>query len=130
MERRMIEQRKHMRLPIEMPVEIKIHDGSLRKGLTKNISFGGMLVEFSDNSEIIPGKDYELFLVLHEGEDGLSIHLRCNIVHIAAFGTGIQFKTIDIAHYQHFKNLMVYNCEDPEKMLEEVMKNPGLIIDE
>ena len=48
----MIEQRKHMRLPIEMPVEIKIHDGSLRKGLTKNISFGGMLVEFSDNEKV------------------------------------------------------------------------------
>ncbi len=126
----MIELRKHMRLPIKMPIEIKMHDDSFRKGFTKNISFGGMLIEFSDTLDVKQGDEHELFLVLHEGDDGFSLHFKCKIIHTEEFGIGIQFITIDIAHYSHFKNLMVYNCDNPEKMLDEVLENPGLIIEE
>ncbi|OGQ96570.1 MAG: hypothetical protein A2521_15465 [Deltaproteobacteria bacterium RIFOXYD12_FULL_57_12] len=123
-----IEHRKHTRLPLAMDVELTLADGSVHKGWTRNISFGGMLVGVAGQLAITAGELLELALIMHSREPRLAIEFECRVVHQGDAGLGLQFIAMDIGVYQHFMNLMVLNSPNPDALLEELRKNPGLLV--
>lgn len=122
----MKEQRKHTRLTIKKSCEIRLKSGKRLKGETKNISFGGALAKLSEVESVPKGENCKLFLLLQEGKEGVVIEFSCRIVHLSRKGVGLKFLRIDSDSYLHFKNLMVFNCDDPDKLLLELDQNPGL----
>ena len=127
----MIENRKHTRLPLEMAVEVITTNSGTLTGKTRNISFGGMLLEIDDQEKLQAGEKINLLLIIQEQEgteDRMQIEFESTVVHKSPGGTGIKFIAMDISQYRHFKNLMVLNSPDPEQILEELRRNPGLLI--
>jgi len=123
----MKEKRKHTRIPLEIEANIKYAEKSL-KGKTKNISFGGVYIELKDISCFTPEDICDVTLIL-KNEMSVNISFKCKIIHIFESGMGMQFKSIEgIDCYEHFKNLMVFNSKEPEKLLEELEKHPGIIM--
>lgn len=127
----MHEHRRHTRLPLVMDVEVRTVSGTLFRGKTRNISFGGMLLELEETDRIGKGEAVHLSLILqddHPEEGGrLAIEFESRVVHKSK-GLGIQFIAMDFTFYQHFKNLMVLNSPDPDLLLEELRANPGLLV--
>lgn len=129
----MQEKRKHVRLPLTLDVELRLSangNGTTYKGITRNISFGGVLIDFAEPPGITAGEACAITIVLHEGDDPILIELEAQVMHKGEIGMGLKFLkfySLDIESYRHFKNLMVLNSPDPEKLLDELYKNPGLL---
>ncbi|MCF6289894.1 MAG: PilZ domain-containing protein [Desulfobacterales bacterium] len=127
----MIEHRKYTRLPLEMAVEVITTDHGTLTGRTSNISFGGMLLKIKDQEKLQAGEKIHILLIIQERqgtEERVQIEFESAVVHKSQAGAGIKFIAMDISQYRHFKNLMVLNSPDPDQILEELRKNPGLLI--
>lgn len=122
------ENRKHQRLPIEVPAVIKTADGAEHGGKTTNISFSGSFVELTDTGSLHAGDRCLLTLRLQEGTDPMLLNFKCRIRHIKSHGVGIEFRAIFAEDYNDFVYLMVNNSPDPDGLLDEVSQNPGIRI--
>ena len=127
----MQERRKYTRLPLELAAEIRLPGGTVVKGRTNNISFGGIFFQSSDLTGFKPGDRCFLSIILQEDGERLSIDFNCEVIHLQGTGTGLGFISIDGADaYNHFRNLMVMNSPEPDKLLEELELHPGIILKE
>ena len=73
--------------------------------------------------------DLSIRLPTRTPERTTKINLECRIIHIQKNGIGFQFLSIDFEGYHTFKRMMVLNSEDPERLLLELKKHPGLIVE-
>ena len=125
----MKKQRKHTRLPLELTAEIKLSNGAIFKGVTKNISFGGIFFKISGLTELKQGDHCTFSIILQEEVERLSIDFNSEVIHIQRSGIGLRFISINGADsYNHFKNLMVMNSPDPDRLLEELELHPGILL--
>ena len=121
--------RKHTRLPLDIDAEIETRDGNIYKGRTNSISFGGMFVVIDPVPDLHVKENCRCILHLGFGEHTESIKLECRVIHIQENGIGFQFRTIDFEDYHTFKRMMVLNSKDPDRLLAELRKHPGLIVE-
>ena len=120
--------RKNTRYHIELDAAITLSDNSFLKGKTKNLSFGGAYLYCADSMSAPEGETCFLELTLKGSPHPSVIKFYCNVIHVEDEGFGLQFINIDILDYERFKNLMVYNSTDPDALLAELEKSPGLDI--
>lgn len=123
-----MENRKHTRLSIEVAIEINIPDGTLHYGKTKNISFGGMYVNIEKQLNIKHGDKCSITLVLQDQPDKVDIKFQCKTVHLNKKGIGFKFISINAEDYQDFKYLMINHSPEPQLLLDELSKHPGIDI--
>lgn len=117
--------RKHMRLPIEVEAEMKTDDSTL-KGVTKNISFSGALIEFQEKTEIEIGNKCKISLIIQQNTK-IQINFDCKVIHKINNTLGFEFISLyGLEGYENFKNLLVYNSPNPQEILDELEKNPGI----
>jgi c-di-GMP-binding flagellar brake protein YcgR len=123
-----IENRKHMRLPIEVAAELSISDKTKQPCETKNISFGGMSVNSKDPLKVAPGDEYNITLLLQEKPEEINIKFKCTVVHTSSDKKeiGLKFININGENYQDFKSLMINHSPDQDSLLDELNENPGL----
>lgn len=129
----MKERRKHVRLPLEIDIEATIPEsGETIKGKSVDVSFGGVLVRFSDFKDINIGENCTIKMILSQGEiKNIQMEFECRVMHEGGGELGLrflQFLTIDLESYNHFKNLMVLNSPDPKTTLEELDKDPAVLL--
>lgn len=125
----MHENRKHTRLPLQLTAEITLSNGTLYRGITKNISFGGIFFKISGSTRLKRGEQCHFSIILQEGSERLSIDFNSEVVHTRRSGVGLRFISIEGADaYNHFKNLMVMNSPDPDTLLEELERHPGILL--
>jgi len=120
--------RKNKRLQIHLNAEIKLSDGSIWKGKTENISFGGICISLNETCSIQVGDECDLIVILMEGDDRQVIKFKAKAIHTHEPKIGFQFLHIDIDSYDHFRNLMLSNSKDPDKLQEELEQNPGIFV--
>ncbi len=126
----MTELRQHMRLELCFPVEATLPDGSVFRGETKNISFGGVLLHFKEAPALNKGDRCLLSIILHQGENPITIDFETELRHASPNGMGMQFigfHSGQLDSYRHFKNVMVINSPDPDRLLDELHNNPCLL---
>jgi len=126
-----VEKRKHIRLNIQLEANIQSENGNTYDGKTKNISFGGLFLLMSPAEDINEGDSCNVTLLLNNEDSGHSIPLlfKCNVIHRREKGYGLQFICIDgLEAYSHFEKLMVFNSDDPDRLMAELDKHPGLIV--
>lgn len=116
-----------MRLALRHEATVTFIDGSVCRGRLVNISFGGCFVECAGLAGSLRRDQCFLSLLL-PGDKPVPIRINARIVRCTEAGVGLSFLSIDLEDYQHFRNMMVVNTLDPEKLLEELEKNPGLEI--
>jgi c-di-GMP-binding flagellar brake protein YcgR len=126
----MNKKRKNMRIPLSLNLHITMPTGKSYTGTTVNISFGGLLAKLDQSLESSAGGEYDLTIMLQAGAESIPLEFYCRIIHIHEDNVVFQFIYINgLISYTHFKNLMVFNCERPEELLAELVKNPGLSIE-
>lgn len=120
--------RKHTRIPLELDAELRLDDSGTVNGKIKNMSFSGVYMRCINPEGIPVGRNGLLKIILQAEPHPHIINIRCRIIRTDESGAGIRFINIDIRGYQLFKNLMIYNSADPDKLLAELDKHPGLDI--
>lgn len=122
------ERRKNTRLSLNLEAELVLSSNITCHGKIRNISFSGIYMPFVNVSEISPGDSGVLKLFLDSQPGKSMITFACEVVRIDESGVGVKFINVDVEGYEKFKNLMLYNSPDPDKLLAELKKNPGLDI--
>ena len=123
-----IENRKHTRVTTELEAELTLEDKAHYRGKIKNISFSGAYLFCHNPSDITPGSTGQLSIILQSSPHQSTIEFACKIVRTDESGTGLKFISIDLAGYQQFRNMMIYNSADPDRLMDELGKIPGLQI--
>jgi c-di-GMP-binding flagellar brake protein YcgR len=123
-----VERRKNSRIALQIEAELQLSEKAVHRGKTRNISFSGVYMSCMNASSIPVGETgfFKLFMEPSSGAD--AIQFMCQVVRIDDTGTGLKFIDIDLEGYQKFKNIMLYNSPDPDKLLAELDANPGLDI--
>jgi hypothetical protein len=122
--------RKHTRVAVHVTAEIYMEAGAVLKGTTRNMSFGGAFININIDENATPsiGEKCELHLKLGSSEAPLTVPVKCKLARTNADGLGIEFLSTTIEGYWHFKNLMVYNSPESDRLLQELETHPGLSI--
>ncbi len=107
------ERRKHKRLALNLKAKL-MHDGGLvLDGVTRNISFGGVFIELDGVPQTFKGDYFSLVLL---GK----VEFTCRVIHSNPDGIGFKFDFILIKYYEHFKELMLTNTRDPDRLIKEL----------
>ncbi|KPA15331.1 Type IV pilus assembly PilZ domain protein [Candidatus Magnetomorum sp. HK-1] len=125
-----VEKRKHARLNIQLEAKIEDKNGNFYHGKTHNISFGGLFIKVSPIT-LEKGDDCNITLLLNkeEAENVIPLIFKCKIVHVREKGYGVQYICIEgLEAYDHFEKLMILNSEEPDRLMAELDKHPGLIV--
>jgi len=110
------ERRKHLRLPLNFKVRINnLRHGLVLRGQTRNISFAGAFVEL-DKVPPLQRDDYFSLVLLGQ------VEFTCRLIHSNSGGIGCQFDFIKIRYYEVFKNMMLNNAPDPERLVKELRR--------
>ena len=121
--------RKHTRLAIQIAAEVRLDDGSVYEGTTRNMSFGGAFIDLPETPQgKAVGTACELRLKLGAMEQPVHVPVQSKLVRTTQQGIGVEFVATTIEGYWHFKNLMVYNSPESDQLLQELESHPGLSI--
>lgn len=118
------ERRKHQRLALQLPATLVVPDGGY-PAQTRDISFGGAFVQAHRLPEVAIGEPCRVIIEL---ADGVLIEVRGTVCRIEIDGMSVQFTATDVASYEHLKAVMLFNCPDPDRLLEELSRHPGLSV--
>ena len=120
------ERRKNSRNSLKQNSELTLTEKAVYKGATKNISFSGVFM-YCPNAKSIPIGETGFFKIFIQSEQETKIiSFKCQVIRTNDKGVGLQFIDIDLEGYQKFKNLMLYNSSDPDALLAELEKHPGI----
>lgn len=112
--------RKHVRVSVDLEVELLSGEKRNLKGKCRNLSAKGMLFE-----------SYQRFetgticnLVIYTGDERYypTIHLRGKVMRTEANGFGIEFFAINFQDFDALKNLIIFYAPDPEEAELEFQK--------
>ena len=125
------EKRHHVRVTLELPAFIETADGRFNAA-TRDLSFGGIYITCREEpTELYMGAELMLGLVLQE-EPQLVARILARAVRFDQDGThlgiGLRLVSADLESYEHFKNVIIANSPDPDRVQRELEENPGLLI--
>lgn len=111
-----MERRKLSRVGFSIGAIIKYKDITF-KGEVQNISLNGMFVKTDENIPI--GEIVEMMISLIGDTSCLSINLEGMVVREAEDGIGLQYQKVDPDSFIHLKNIISYNTNNSEKVMDE-----------
>jgi hypothetical protein len=88
------------------------------QGNVENLSMRGM---FLVTDERLPLEEQvDITIALSGTSPELSISFNGKVCRATDEGLGFTFEKIDLDSYTHLKNIIAYNLDDPEKVMEEI----------
>ncbi|MBT1072060.1 PilZ domain-containing protein [Pelotalea chapellei] len=84
----------------------------------QNLSMNGMFIKTSEHLTIDEAVDITMTLTGSYPE--ISLGFQGKVCRITEVGVGFHFEKIDLDSYTHLKNIIAYNIDDSEKVMEEV----------
>jgi ABC-type transporter lipoprotein component MlaA len=125
--------RKHNRLNLQLDVTLNTPAGNCYKGITTNISFGGIMAHFKELPATMTGDDVSICLTFEKvNGEVINLPFNCRVVHkIDENIICLKFhraQDIDRDRYNQFTSLMILNCTDAEELLEELFKEPTTLV--
>lgn len=115
--------RKFSRVNFHVGATVRIA-GRQFQGAVQNLSMTGMFLV--TNEQLADGETAEITIVLTGTFPEISVNFNGVVTRIAEDGVGFTFEKMDLDSYMHLKNIIAYNIDDAEKVMEEI----GLSIDE
>ncbi len=119
----MSEQRGRIRAKYDTSIKIITSNKTITSDHTRDISLNGISVITTEKLPL--GTQCELELTLNSQVANLTLKLRGDVVREMEDGFAINFNEMDIETYQHLKNIVLYNTEDPESFLQQCQERPG-----
>jgi hypothetical protein len=109
--------RKFSRVQFNVGATIKIADRQFQ-GAVENLSMTGM---FLVTSELLSeGERVDIASVLTGTLPEIAVNFNGIVTRIAEDGVGFTIDKMDLDSYMHLKNIIAYNIDDAEKVMEEI----------
>jgi len=119
------EKREFVRVPFMIGTTVRTKDRTIWSSKTLDVSMNGLCVE---TTEATPpdGTFCEVEIVLAEAPEPVIIEARGSIVRSEPGTLAVNFSEIDIDSYEHLRQLILNNSEDPEKAEQEFRSHRGI----
>lgn len=109
--------RKFSRVHFNVGATIRIADRQFQ-GAVENLSMAGMFLV--TNEQLAEGEAVDITIVLTGTLPEIAVNFSGIVTRIAEDGVGITFEKMDLDSYIHLKNIIAYNIDDAEKVMEEI----------
>lgn len=91
------------------------------QGAVENLSMTGMFLV--TNEQLSDGELVNITIVLTGTLPEIEVNFKGIVTRIADDGIGFTFDKIDLDSYMHLKNIIAYNIDDAEKVMEEISQS-------
>lgn len=115
--------RKFSRVRFHVRATIRIA-GRQFHGAVENLSMTGMFLVTDEQLE--EGEPADITIALSGTMPEIAVRFSGAVTRITEDGVGFTFAKMDLDSYMHLKNIIAYNSDDAEKVMEEI----GHAIDE
>lgn len=109
--------RKFSRVSFRVDATIKTA-GRQFHGDVKDLSMSGMFMLTNERLQL--GDPVDISIALTGTSPEISVNFNGEVSRIDETGIGFTFKMMDLDSYTHLKNIIAYNIDDAEKVLEEI----------
>lgn len=90
-------------------------------GSVENLSMRGMFLVTDERLPV--GDMVEITIVLNGTLPEVTVSFDGKVCRITDDGIGFNFEKIDLDSYTHLKNIIAYNIDEPEKVMEEIFQS-------
>jgi len=119
------EKREFVRVPFTIGTTVRTADRTIRSSKTLDVSMSGLRVE---TTETVPreGTFCEVEIVLVEAPEPVIIEARGSIVRSEPGTVAVHFSEVDVDSYEHLRQLILNNSDDPERAEKEFGAHWGI----
>lgn len=110
------ERRKNVRVTFQTTVSLHFADGEYAHCQTKDLSLKGIFIPGIVDRE--PGDRCHVAILLSGTSSKLKITMTGEVVRNTEEGIGIYFDEIDVDSFFHLKNIVYYNSDHPDQIIE------------
>lgn len=116
--------RRNTRVRFATTADLFFADQTIANCTTTNLSLNGvMIVGLKGRPE---GEECELRLHLGVGKTDLVIAIKSKVSRITEEGTALHFYEIELESFQHLKNIVYYNSENPDDVSKEFIDHRSI----
>jgi len=116
--------RRSSRVPLVLSADVRLND-VVRRFTVLNLSLGGVAVAADEALPV--GAACTVALLLDGGQETVTCTLEGVVVRNGTGEAGIVFSEVaGLQSLEHLRNLLLYNANDPERMVEEFGHHLGL----
>ena len=109
--------RKFSRVRFNVAATIRTAERQFQ-GAVENLSMTGMFLV--TNEQLAEGELVDITIVLTGTLPEIAVNFNGIVSRIVEDGIGFTFDKIDLDSYMHLKNIVAYNIDDAEKVMEEI----------
>ena len=109
--------RKFSRVHFNVEASISTADRQFQGGV-ENLSMTGMFLV--TNEQVVEGESADITIVLTGTLPEIAVNFNGIVTRITEDGAGFTFEKMDLDSYMHLKNIIAYNIDDAEKVMEEI----------
>ena len=109
--------RKFSRVDFQVSATIKTSEKQFQ-GEIENLSMSGMFMETTEH--LVIGDAVDISIILTGTNPEISVNFNGRVCRVTTDGLGFTFDKIDLDSYTHLKNIIAYNIDDSEKVMEEI----------
>lgn len=120
------DRRGFLRIPFRTGVEIVAGTFELRSDGHMDISMSGLRLAYSGGKAPAPGTPCRASIILYGSGPGVSISATGRITRADPGSLVVEFSRLDPDSYQHLRQLILHNAEDPEKAEQEFDAHWGI----
>lgn len=119
------EKREFVRVPFTTGTTVRTADRTIWSSKTLDVSMSGLRVE---TTETVPreGTFCEVEIVLAEAPEPVVIEARGSIVRSGPGTVAVHFSEVDVDSYEHLRQLILNNSDDPERAEKEFGAHWGI----
>lgn len=109
--------RKFSRVPFRVNATIRAAERQFN-GSVENLSMNGMFLVTGERLAL--GDPVDITIILTGSDPEIAISFNGKVCRVVESGLGFNFEKIDLDSYTHLKNIISYNSDDAEKVMEEI----------
>jgi hypothetical protein len=109
--------RKFSRVQFNVGATVKSADRQFQ-GAVENLSMTGMFLV--TNEQLAEGEPVDITIVLTGTLPEIAVNFNGIVTRLTEDGVGFSFEKMDLESYMHLKNIIAYNIDDAEKVMEEI----------
>ena len=109
--------RKFSRVHFNVGATIRFAERQFQ-GAVENLSMTGMFLVTTE--QLAEGQQVDIKIVLTGTVPEIAVSFNGIVTRLAEDGIGFTFEKMDLDSYMHLKNIIEYNIDDAEKVMEEI----------
>ncbi len=119
------DKREFSRVPFRIRTTVRTPDRTIWSSSTLDVSLGGLRIETTEQAPP-EGTKCEIEIVLAESPEPAIIEARGEVIRSAPGTLAVRVDEIDIDSYEHLKQLVLQNAEDPEQAERQFFAHWGI----